>query len=191
MSRWARDAGTTARPTEGRRAAMPKRKLDDDPGEAEAEAELQRALAAADAAPDDEEVSGLGSGCAPLVWRVEPAAPAPAQYKRGAARGEAPLVFAYLSIRGLGETPRLMLAEAGAAYIHVAATMGEGQDVSLEWRTRSPNGLMPMLSGLSVPRAAPISQSGGARGATLALSRFSLSSLLSLCAMHRRPVALC
>ena len=32
--------------------------------------------------------------------------------------------------------------------------------MSCEWRKRSPNGLTPMLSGLGVPRAEPISQSG-------------------------------
>lgn len=37
--------------------------------------------------------------------------------------------------------------------------MGEEQAVSCEWRQRSPNGLTPLLSGLGVPRAKPLSQS--------------------------------
>ena len=137
---------------------MPKRKLEDE--EAVAEAELAAAIKAAADAPANEEIAGLGSGTAPLVWKVAPAGVEPKQYKKGQQRGEEPLMFAYLAIRGLGEVPRLMLAEAGAAYTHVAATMAESQAVSLEWRARSPNGLMPMLSGLGVPRATPMSQSG-------------------------------
>ena len=37
--------------------------------------------------------------------------------------------------------------------------MGEEQALSCEWRKRSPNGLTPVLSGLGVPRAKPLSQS--------------------------------
>jgi len=81
------------------------------------------------------------------------------QYQAGRQSGEKSLILMYLCIRGLGETPRLMLAECGAAYTHLASPMGEPQAVSCEWRKRSPNGLMPMMSGLGVPRAKPISQS--------------------------------
>jgi len=137
-----------------------KRKASDvDGDEAVAEAELSAAIAAAQAAPADEPIKGLGSGMAPIYFKVPGITPAPWGYKKQPQPDEKPLVFAYLAIRGLGEVPRLMLAEAGAAYEHIAATMGEDQAVSLEWRKRSPNGLMPMMSGLGVPRSAPMSQS--------------------------------
>jgi len=135
---------------------MTKRSADSE--EELAEAELAAAITAAKEAPGDEEISGLSCGTAMLHFDV-PGVPAK-QYKAGRLRGEKPLVFLYLCIRGLGETPRMMLAECGAPYIHLASPMGETQAVSCEWRTRSPNGLAPMLSGLGVPRASPICQSG-------------------------------
>jgi len=137
---------------------MTKRLLDAD--EDAAEAEIAAAIAAAAAAPADEEISGLGTGRAVVHFEV-PAVAAPQYTKLGPGRkaGEKKLVFLYLCIRGLGETPRLMLAEAGAEYTFLASPMGEAQDVACEWRKRSPNGLTPVLSGLGVPRATPLSQS--------------------------------
>ena len=84
------------------------------------------------------------------------------QHRRPVARSNCLLwpIPQYLCIRGLGETPRMMLAECGASYTHLASPMGEDQAVACEWRKRSPNGLAPMLSGIGVPRAQPLSQSG-------------------------------
>jgi hypothetical protein len=138
---------------------------DNDAEEMKAEAELQAALAAAAAAPPTERIGGLGEPGtrAMIAFDVKGVTPRPAQYAfadGGPRPGEKPLVLIYLAIRGLGETARLLLAEAGAAYTHLASPMGEPQHVACEWRQRSPNGLCPMLSGLGVPRASPISQSG-------------------------------
>ena len=132
-----------------------KRKADAD--EDAAEAEVLAAIEAAKAAPADEKLAGLGSGSAMVHFDIKGSKCK--QYKDPKQRGEKSLVFLYLCIRGLGETPRMMLAEAGAEYTHLASPMGEEQAVSCEWRKRSPNGLTPMLSGCGVPRAAPISQS--------------------------------
>ena len=128
------------------------------PEEEIAEAELQNAILAAKFAPKDEDIGGLGDGTAMVHFDV-PAVKA-LQYKKGIKQGEKPLLFLYLCIRGLGETPRLMLAECGAAYCHLASPMGENQNIACEWRKRSPNGLTPMLSGLGIPRDRPICQSG-------------------------------
>ena len=136
---------------------MSKRKADED--EDIAEAELAAAIAAAAKAPADEALGGLGDGTAMVHFEVD-GGPRPPQYKEGRRKGEKGLLLLYLTIRGLGETPRLLLAEAGASYTHLASPMGEEQAVSCEWRKRSPNGLTPMLSGLGVPRAQPLSQSG-------------------------------
>ena len=89
---------------------MTKRSFEAD--EDAAEAEIAAAIAAAAAADADEEISGLGSGSAMVHFEV-PGAAAPQYAKLGAGRkaGEKKLVFMYLCIRGLGETPRLMLAE--------------------------------------------------------------------------------
>ena len=122
-----------------------------------AEAEIAAAIAAAKKAPLDEEISGLGDGSAMVHFEVE-GTPCK-QYRQARQRGEKPLIFLYLCIRGLGETPRLMLAEAGQEYTHLASPMGEEQALSCEWRKRSPNGLTPTLSGLGVPRAQPLAQS--------------------------------
>ena len=136
---------------------MSKRKADED--EDLAEAELAAAIAAAAKAPADEEIGGLGDGTAMVHFEVD-GGKCPKQYKAGQRKGEKPLIFLYLCIRGLGETPRMMLAECGASYTHLASPMGEEQAVACEWRKRSPNGLTPMLSGIGVPRAQPLSQSG-------------------------------
>lgn len=138
-----------------------KRKAEDlEADEAKAEAELAATIAAAEAAPADEKVTGLGSGTASIYFKVPGISPPPWEnYAEHPKVGEKPLVLAYFAIRGLGEVPRLLLAEAGAAYEHIAITGGETQANSLEWRTRSPNGLLPMMSGLGVPRSAPLSES--------------------------------
>ena len=140
---------------------MPKRKANAEANADEdlAEAELAAAIAAAAKAPADEEIGGLGDGTAMVHFEVAGGA-CPKQYKAGQHRGEKPLVLLYLCIRGLGETPRMMLAECGASYTHCASPMGEDQAVACEWRKRSPNGLTPMMSGVGVLRAQPLSQSG-------------------------------
>mmetsp|Transcript_33876 Transcript_33876/g.55962 ORF Transcript_33876/g.55962 Transcript_33876/m.55962 type:complete len:287 (+) Transcript_33876:29-889(+) len=132
-----------------------KRRADDD--EEAAEAEIAAAISAAKQAPADEEIDGLFCGIAMVHFDVK-ATPCK-QYKSGRQHGEKPLILIYLCIRGLGETPKLMLAEAGAEYTHLASPMGEVDAVSCEWRKRSPNGLTPLMSGLGVPRAKPLSQS--------------------------------
>jgi len=139
-----------------------KRKAEDlEADEVKAEAELAATIAAAEAAPADEKVTGLGSGTASVYFKIPGISPPPWEnYAEQPKAGEKPLVLAYFAIRGLGEVPRLLLAEAGAAYEHIAITGGETQANSLEWRTRSPNGLLPMMSGLGVPRCAPLSESG-------------------------------
>jgi len=141
---------------------MGKRKAEeiDADDEAKAEEELQVAIKAAAAASPNEAIDGLGNGKAPLYFKVAGVSPAPWEYPTLPQAGEKSLMFCYLAIRGMGEVPRLLLAEAGATYEHIACTMGETQPNSLEWRTRSPNGLVPMMSGLGVPRSAPLSQSG-------------------------------
>mmetsp|Transcript_41319 Transcript_41319/g.42074 ORF Transcript_41319/g.42074 Transcript_41319/m.42074 type:complete len:226 (-) Transcript_41319:148-825(-) len=53
-----------------------------------------------------------------------------------------------------------MLAETGMAYEFIGVIGSEEQAQAMEWRTRSPNGLLPLLSGLGIPCAFPISQSG-------------------------------
>ncbi|GMH47161.1 hypothetical protein TrVE_jg3057 [Triparma verrucosa] len=122
-----------------------------------AEAELAAAISAAVAAPDSEVLVGLGGASAMLYFPVK--SDLKPQYNEGRRSGEKELVFLYLSIRGLGETIRLMLAEAQASYTHLASPMGEPQELAMEWRKRSPNGLTPIMSGLGVPRSEPLCQS--------------------------------
>ena len=137
---------------------MSKRKLDDD-DEAVAEAELAAAIAAATGAAPDAAIAGLGPSAAPLFFRVRPRGAPPPQYAARPAPGEPPLVLTYFAIRGLGETVRLLLAEAAVPHDHLAVVGGEPMALAAEWRKRSPNGLLPTVSGLGVPRAAPASQS--------------------------------
>jgi len=130
--------------------------------EKRAEAELATAVAAAAAAPAEQQIDGLGSSDAPLVFQVRPEGPLPKQYKTKAIECDfdmKPPFFTYFAIQGLGEVPRMMLAEVGASYDHIAVAGGD-QALAGNWRTRSPNGLIPMLSGLGIPRSAPICQSG-------------------------------
>jgi len=141
---------------------MSKRKAEDlEANEEVAEAELAAAIAAAEAASADEKVTGLGSGKAPIYFKALGTLRPPWEnYTVRPKAGEKPLVFTYFAIRGLGEVPRLLLAEAGAAFEHIAITGGEAQPDSLEWRSRSPNGLLPLMSGLGVPRSDPLCESG-------------------------------
>lgn len=157
---------------------MTKRAREDD--EDAAEAEIAAAVAASKVAPDDEEIGGLHDGTAMVHFDVK--AEVPKQYREGRRSGEKPLIFIYLCIRGLGETPRLMLAEAGASYLHLASPMGEEQAVSCEWRKRSPNGLCPVLSGLGVPRATPLSQSSAI--VRFLASRYGLAGATELDALR-------
>jgi len=139
-----------------------KRKAEDlEADEEVAEAELSRAIAKSEAASATEKIAGLGSGKAPLYFKVEGTVRPPWEmYPTHPQGDEKPLVLTYFAIRGLGEVPRLILAEAGASFEHIAVTGGEAQADSMEWRKRSPNGLLPTISGLGVPRAEPLSESG-------------------------------
>ena len=136
---------------------------DPDPeAEAAAEASLLHAKTLASAASSAEHITGLafgpGAPTAPLYFEVRPdAANRPGQYARPA--GER-LVLTYFAIRGLGEVCRLVLAEVQAAYDEVSVIGGERQADVLEWRANSPNGLLPTVSGLGLPRSEPASQSG-------------------------------
>ena len=48
-----------------------------------------------------------------------------------------------------------MLAEAGAGFDHIGVIDGgeEGTAASGNWRARSPTGLLPLMSGLGIPRS--------------------------------------
>lgn len=136
---------------------------EDDTDERAAEAEIAAAVAAsrsAAAAADAQPVTGLGPSPAPLYVEVRPAHK-PAQYPGAVtSEGEKSPLLTYFAIPGLGEAIRLLLAEIGADYDHLAVAGGEEQAVAAEWRARSPNGLLPILSGWGVPRSEPIGQSG-------------------------------
>ena len=106
---------------------------------------LARSRAAAAAADPEQEICGLG-GDGPLVFDVK-------------GSKETDLVLTYFAIKGLGEVPRLLLAEADAAYVSVAVQGGEAPGDVGDWRAKSPNGLLPIATGLGIPRSAPISQS--------------------------------
>ncbi|KAH8062450.1 glutathione transferase [Aureococcus anophagefferens] len=105
---------------------------------------LARSRAAAAAADPEQEICLGGNG--PLVFDVPGSKPSD-------------LILTYFAIKGLGEVPRLLLAEADVAYISVAVQGGEAPDVVGDWRAKSPNGLLPIATGLGVPRSSPISQS--------------------------------
>ena len=105
-------------------------------------------------------ISGIsGSGVKSPIYNEVPAvASRPAvQYR---VPGGEPLLLTHFAIQGKGEVPRLLLAEAGAAYNSLSVTGEEDQADALQWRQRSPNGLLPTVSGLGIPRATPMSQSG-------------------------------
>lgn len=137
---------------------MAKRKAGVD--EEEAEKEIQAAIKASQQASPDEQIAGLLSpSSAALYLQIRPEQVPPPQYKRLSA-DEHPIILTYFAIKGLGEVPRLILAEAGVSYDTAAVFGGSDQSVSMEWRARSPTGLLPMLSGCGIPRSTPISQSG-------------------------------
>jgi hypothetical protein len=107
--------------------------------ETAAQEETATAVAASRAAPGEQMISGIGgtAGVKAAVYCCIPAAePRPSQYSIPA--GE-PLLFTYFAIRGLGEVPRLLLAEAGAAYNSLAVTGEEEPSDVCFWRKRSPN----------------------------------------------------
>jgi len=131
--------------------------------ESAAEAELVTARDLAEQAlksSPDEQITGLiigGQPGNPLHFSVQGSNAS--QYNNALAAGEKPLVLTYFAIQGLGEVPRLMLAEAGAAYSHLAMVGNEHAAAAAEWRKRSANGLLPVMSGLGVPRSTPLCQS--------------------------------
>jgi len=132
--------------------------------EKSARVEIKRAIQASDKADPEESISGLGASTAPIYVHVRPNKESfPSQYNSlnegGGEKDETPL-FAYFAIKGLGEVQRMMFAEAHVPYDHMICIGGEEQSVAAEWRMRSPNGLLPTLSGMGIPRSSPISQSG-------------------------------
>lgn len=125
--------------------------------ELKAETEIEAAIRAAIAAPADDEIEGLGPSDAPLYRKLNPTPKS--QYNTTLEKAEKPILLTYFSIRGMGEVPRLILAEANMPYETLVMVGGEDQSVAMEWRSHSPNGLLPLLSGAGIPRSCPISQS--------------------------------
>ncbi|MGK3756837.1 MAG: hypothetical protein ACI8RD_009151 [Bacillariaceae sp.] len=130
--------------------------------ESKAEAEIARAIKFAASVSQDGKISGLGASDAVLhiTFNPTPKTQYKTKYIDESSTGEKSLILTYFAIQGLGEVPRLILAESGMPYESIGAMGGEDQSVAMEWRTRSPNGLLPMLSGAGIPRSSPISQSG-------------------------------
>mmetsp|Transcript_22084 Transcript_22084/g.30736 ORF Transcript_22084/g.30736 Transcript_22084/m.30736 type:complete len:267 (+) Transcript_22084:3-803(+) len=104
-------------------------------------------------------IPGLGPSDGVIHIQYRPSK-SPSQYKTSLFQDEKPLLLTYFAIKGLGEVPKLMLAECGAHYDQIAVVGLTDQSVAMEWRKRSQNGLLPIMSGLGIPRATPISQSG-------------------------------
>ena len=77
-------------------------------------------------------IAGLGPSAAPLFFRVRPRGAPPPQYAARPAPGEPPLVLTYFAIRGLGETVRLLLAEAAVPHDHLAVVGGEPMALAAE-----------------------------------------------------------
>lgn len=132
--------------------------------ETKADAELLKATQAASSAPPEELIPGLdllpGASQATLYLKSKPTTKK-LQYKTFSFDDDdKPLLLTYFAIQVLGEVPKLMLAETGTPYECIACMGGEDQSLALEWRTRSPNGLLPTMSGAGIPRSTPISQSG-------------------------------
>jgi len=126
--------------------------------EAKAEVEIATAIETANNAPPDELIAGLGPSNAVLHFPLSKTTPKP-QYKNALEANEKPLLLTYFSIIGLGEVPKLLLAESQMPYECFACIGGEDQSLAVQWRSRSPNGLLPTLSGAGIPRSTPISQS--------------------------------
>lgn len=123
-----------------------------------AEADIAACIAAASAATPSSEISGLGPSEATLHLRSSPASKP--QYPAAVSPSEKPLLLTYFVIQGLGEAVRLLLAETGTSYSHIGVVGGEDQARACNWRARSPNGLLPLISGAGIPRARPLCQSG-------------------------------
>ena len=128
--------------------------------EDKAETEIATAIKAAKEASGDEVINGLGPSNAVLYLPASTKSSVKPQYKNAVQSDEKPLLLTYFAIIGLGEVPKLLLAESQMPYDCIACIGGEDQSLSIEWRSLSPNGLLPMLSGAGVPRSSPISQSG-------------------------------
>jgi len=128
--------------------------------ELEAETEIIVAKEAAAAASQEREIVGLGVSDGVLHLQFNPSPKVQYNTTIDASSGEKPILLTYFAIQGLGEVPKLILAETGMSYEFIGVIGSEEQSLAMEWRSRSPNGLLPMLSGLGIPRAVPISQSG-------------------------------
>ena len=113
---------------------------------------VKRSRDAAEAA-DPEGMIALGGSDAPLVFDVV------GERGSGARGDEKGLTLTYFAIKGLGEVPRLLLAEGGVSYTSLAVQGGEPQEIVGNWRSLSPNGLLPIVSGLGIPRSSPVCQS--------------------------------
>jgi len=127
--------------------------------EKKAEQEIETAIQAAKAVSPDDMISGLGASKGVVYIQYRPSK-SPSQYKTLLLPNEKPLLLTYFIIKGLGEVPKLMLAECGAHYDQIAIVGGEDQSAAINWRARSPNGLLPTISGIGIPRSTPLSQSG-------------------------------
>ena len=122
--------------------------------------QIAAATKAAAVASQDNEVSGLGNSDAVLHLKSNYSS-LKTQYNTGIDESsEKPLLLTYFTVQGLGEVPKLILAEAGMPYEFIGIIGSEDQSLAMEWRSRSPNGLLPILSGAGIPRSSPISQSG-------------------------------
>jgi len=127
--------------------------------ELEAETEIIAAIEAAASASQEGEVSGLGVSDGVLHLKFNPSPKI--QYNTDVDESsEEPLLLTYFAIQGRGEVPKLILAETGMPYDFIGVIGSEDQSLAMEWRSRSPNGLLPILSGAGIPRSSPISQSG-------------------------------
>ena len=132
--------------------------LDD---EQRAELEIETAILLSDKASAGEEITGLMGPKEPLFFEIRPQGEKPDQYtSKEPLDQEDPLLFTYFGIKGLGEQIRLLLAEAGADYDSVLVFGSLDQENAMQWRKRSANGLLPMISGWGIPRTTPIAQSG-------------------------------
>jgi len=125
-----------------------------------ADKEISFAMQASKDADLEEPILGLGPSKGPIYVQVRPRGGIPPQYIYCLKENEETPIFTYFAIKGLGEVQRMMFAEANVPYDHIICVGGEDQSMVAEWRTRSPNGLLPTLSGMGIPRSSPISQSG-------------------------------
>jgi glutathione S-transferase len=132
--------------------------LDD---EQRAELEIETVILLSDKASADEEILGVMGPKDPLFFEIRPKGEKPDQYtSKELLDQEEPLLFTYFGIKGLGEQIRMLLAEAGADYDSVLVFGSVDQEHAMQWKKRSANGLLPMISGWGISRTTPISQSG-------------------------------